>query len=106
MENLGGRMRIMVSGGAPLSKTIAWFFRDAGITILEGYGMTETAATAVNLPHANVIGTVGPAVPGPACASPRTARSLVKGPGTCGSTLEEPRGHRRDHRRRRLAAHR
>ena len=82
MENLGGRMRIMVSGGAPLSKTIAWFFRDAGITILEGYGMTETAAaTAVNLPHANVIGTVGPAVPGTRVRIAEDGEILVKGPG-------------------------
>lgn len=82
MASLGGRMRIMVSGGAPLSKTIAWFFRDAGITILEGYGMTETAAaTTVNLPHANVIGTVGPAVPGTRVRIAEDGEILVKGPG-------------------------
>ncbi|MGB1700859.1 MAG: AMP-dependent synthetase/ligase, partial [Nannocystaceae bacterium] len=82
MASLGGRMRIMVSGGAPLSKTIAWFFRDAGITILEGYGMTETAAaTTVNLPHANVIGSVGPAVPGTRIRIAEDGEILVKGPG-------------------------
>ncbi len=82
MASLGGRMRIMVSGGAPLSKTIAWFFRDAGITILEGYGMTETAAaTTVNLPHANVIGSVGPAVPGTRVRIAEDGEILVKGPG-------------------------
>ena len=82
MGSLGGRMRIMVSGGAPLSKTIGWFFRDAGITILEGYGMTETAAaTTVNLPHANVIGSVGPAVPGTRVRIAEDGEIFVKGPG-------------------------
>ena len=91
MDNLGGRMRIMVSGGAPLSKTIAWFFRDAGITILEGYGMTETAAaTAVNLPHANVIGTVGPAVPGTKIRIAEDGEILVKGPGVMREYWKNP----------------
>ncbi|NJK31252.1 MAG: long-chain fatty acid--CoA ligase [Deltaproteobacteria bacterium] len=79
---LGGRMRVMVSGGAPLSKKINWFFRDAGITIVEGYGMTESsAATAVNLPHANQIGSVGPALPGTEIKIAGDGEILIKGPG-------------------------
>lgn len=79
---LGGRMRAMVSGGAPLSKKIGWFFRDAGILIVEGYGMTESsAASTVNMPNANQIGTVGPALPGTQVKIAADGEILLKGPG-------------------------
>ncbi|HVI03775.1 MAG TPA: AMP-dependent synthetase/ligase, partial [Enhygromyxa sp.] len=82
MTILGGRMRVMISGGAPLSKKIAWFFRDAGILVLEGYGMTESsAATTVNLPGQNQIGTVGPAAPGTELKIAEDGEILIKGPG-------------------------
>ena len=81
-ERLGGRMRIMLSGGAPLSKKINWFFRDAGLTIIEGFGMTETSAgTTINLPHDNHIGTVGPALPGTDIKIAQDGEILIKGPG-------------------------
>jgi long-chain acyl-CoA synthetase len=62
---VGAKVTYAVSGGAPLGKRLGHFFRGAGITVLEGYGMTETSATAtVNKPSRNKVGTVGQPLPG------------------------------------------
>ncbi|MFI7025992.1 AMP-dependent synthetase/ligase [Micromonospora sp. NPDC049900] len=62
---LGGRCRMAIVGGAPLGERLGHFFRGAGITVLEGYGLTETSpALAANLPTAIRIGTVGRPLPG------------------------------------------
>ena len=64
-ERLGGRLRLGVSGGAPLAKEIIEFFHSLDILILEGYGLTEcTTAATVNRPGRYRFGTVGPALPG------------------------------------------
>ena len=62
---LGGRAQYAVSGGAALSERLSHFFRGIGVTVLEGYGLTETtAATTVNRPDRSKIGTVGQPLPG------------------------------------------
>jgi long-chain acyl-CoA synthetase len=64
-KRLGGRLRIAVSGGAPLAKNIIEFFDALDVRILEGYGLTEcTTAATVNRPTRYRFGTVGPPLPG------------------------------------------
>ncbi|MBJ7356236.1 long-chain fatty acid--CoA ligase [Nocardioides sp.] len=64
-DALGGRCEFAVSGGAPLGERLGHFYRGIGLTVLEGYGLTETTgAVTVNLPDALKIGTVGRPLPG------------------------------------------
>ncbi|AMM32131.1 long-chain fatty acid--CoA ligase [Sinomonas atrocyanea] len=78
----GGRVSTIVSGGSALSPALAHFFRGAGLTVLEGYGLTETTAPCtVNTPQATRIGTVGRPVPGTTVRIDPTGEVLVKGIG-------------------------
>jgi long-chain acyl-CoA synthetase len=62
---VGGQVAYAVSGGGPLGERLGHFFRGAGITVLEGYGLTESSAAAtVNRPERIKIGTVGQPLPG------------------------------------------
>src|SRR6478609_7961538 len=64
-EAMGGKVQYAVSGGAPLGTRLGHFFRGIGVSILEGYGLTETTAPAtVNRPDEMRIGTVGLPLPG------------------------------------------
>ncbi|MCW2789905.1 MAG: long-chain fatty acid--CoA ligase [Aeromicrobium sp.] len=62
---LGGHAEWAISGGAPLGDRLAHFYRGIGVTVLEGYGLTETtAALCVNTPDDQRVGTVGKPLPG------------------------------------------
>jgi long-chain acyl-CoA synthetase len=77
---VGGQVTYAVSGGAPLGARLGHFFRGAGITVLEGYGLTETSAAAVvNRPSRNKIGTVGQPLPGVTVMIADDGEILIKG---------------------------
>ncbi|MFN8183461.1 MAG: AMP-binding protein [Candidatus Nanopelagicales bacterium] len=77
---LGGKVEYAVSGGAPLGERLGHFFRGIGVTILEGYGLTETsAASTINLPDAIRIGTVGRPMPGASVRIADDGEILLKG---------------------------
>ena len=81
-KRMGGRIRFFVSGAAALSTDVAWFFEAAGLTILEGYGLTETsAATTLNRPNTLGIGTVGEIFNGMQIKLDTDGEILIKGPG-------------------------
>ena len=78
---MGGKVAWAVSGGAPLGARLGHFFRGIGLTILEGYGLTETAgATTVNRPTLIKIGSVGRPFPGAAVKIADDGEVLLAGP--------------------------
>jgi len=87
---LGGRLRLPISGGAPLAKEIAEFFHMIDITICEGYGQTEcTTASNVNMPTRYRFGTVGPAIPGIEVRTADDGEVLVRGPNLFGGYYKD-----------------
>ncbi|MGW7412182.1 AMP-dependent synthetase/ligase [Streptomyces sp. NPDC054863] len=79
-KELGGRLRYAISGGSPLDRRLNLFFHAAGITVHEGYGLTETTAAATIVPPLSPRpGTVGQPVPGTAIRIADDGEVLVKG---------------------------
>ena len=80
-HTLGGRVEAAISGGAPLGARLGHFYRGAGITILEGYGLTETTAGAtLNLSTSLHIGSVGKPIPGTSIKIAEDGEVLIGGP--------------------------
>ncbi|BDD82072.1 putative long-chain-fatty-acid--CoA ligase FadD [Tsukamurella pulmonis] len=77
---LGGNCKVAISGGAPLGARLGHFFRGIGVTVMEGYGLTETtAAITVNVEGAQKIGTVGRPLAGQAAKIAEDGEILLKG---------------------------
>ncbi|HEX4429422.1 MAG TPA: AMP-dependent synthetase/ligase [Frankiaceae bacterium] len=77
---LGGKVTYAVSGGGPLGARLGHFFRGIGITVCEGYGLTEsTGGACVNLPHAIRVGSVGRPVPGTTIRIAEDGEVLIRG---------------------------
>ena len=77
---MGGKVEYAVSGGAPLGPLLGHFYRGIGLTVLEGYGLTETTAPAtLNTPDQIKIGTVGIPLPGVGIQIAADGEILIKG---------------------------
>ena len=80
-HGMGGRVEAAISGGAPLGERLGHFYRGAGVTILEGYGLTETTAGAtLNLTKRLRVGSVGRPIPGTSVKIAEDGEVLIKGP--------------------------
>jgi long-chain acyl-CoA synthetase len=81
LDGMGGKVRTVISGGAPLGRELAEWYAQIGIVIHEGYGLTETSPViAVNSPGARKLGTVGRPLPNIEVRIAGDGELLVRGP--------------------------
>ncbi|MCS0637939.1 AMP-dependent synthetase/ligase [Streptomyces sp. LP05-1] len=90
-EALGGRVRHAMSGGSAMSRRLGLFFAGAGVTVYEGYGLTESASAATANPPGRVkYGTVGPPVPGTSVRIAEDGEVWLRGPHVFSGYLGDP----------------
>ena len=90
-EKLGGRLRLGVSGAAPLGLDVLQFFNSLGILVIEGYGLTETSSSlSVNEQDDYKLGTVGRAVEGCEVKFDEDGEILVKSPSVFAGYYKDP----------------
>jgi long-chain acyl-CoA synthetase len=90
-EKMGGRVRLFLSGGAPLADDIAYFFLAMGIPILQGYGLSETSPViSVNTPKDNRVGSVGKVVKHVEVKLAEDGEILTRGPNIMRGYFNKP----------------
>jgi len=90
-EAFGGRVNRFVSGGAPLGIDTGNWFASVGISVLEGYGLTETSPViAINTPLVHRMGSVGKPLPNVECKLAADDELLVRGPGIFQGYWQKP----------------